>query len=300
MKNFVLYSALEEPHNITKDEFEKYTKNEYPFKQKSDDGIRYYATCPECENPIQIRGLYNKKSTAYGAHTGKDIEGLNPFNYENYIYCPRAIKGHHIPKDKRKLITTQKDIEIYNIIRDNFDLVIAYAKKHLGYYISNRYAKDMLEAYYNSSGWLYPHSTVNNIPFILCYLQVALNPYGLWIRKHSDFEKAVLRSADLQLIPIEDNKYYNKLIPKSNKYTKLTMMIYNHNFKEDNTGKLYESISICISKNISNTPDRYEWKDILEQKIVIPELEFIKFINFNHKYRDKELIEYAHKLMPVL
>lgn len=34
MKNFVLYSALEEPHNITKDEFEKYTKNEYPFKQK--------------------------------------------------------------------------------------------------------------------------------------------------------------------------------------------------------------------------------------------------------------------------
>lgn len=52
MKNFVLYSALEEPHNITKDEFEKYTKNEYPFKQKSDDGIRYYATCPECENPI--------------------------------------------------------------------------------------------------------------------------------------------------------------------------------------------------------------------------------------------------------
>ena len=107
MKNFVLYSALEEPHNITKDEFEKYTKNEYPFKQKSDDGIRYYATCPESE-----------------------IEGLNPFNYENYIYCPRAIKGHHIPKDKRKLITTQKDIEIYNIIRDNFDLVIAYAKKH--------------------------------------------------------------------------------------------------------------------------------------------------------------------------
>ena len=32
MKNFVLYSALEEPHNITKDEFEKYTKNEYPFR----------------------------------------------------------------------------------------------------------------------------------------------------------------------------------------------------------------------------------------------------------------------------
>ena len=72
MKNFVLYSSSEIPHKISKEEFEKYTKNQFPFKQNYGGKICYYATCPECENPIQIRGLYTSERK-YGAHTGKNI-----------------------------------------------------------------------------------------------------------------------------------------------------------------------------------------------------------------------------------
>ena len=128
MKDFVLYSSLETPHKICEKEFEKYTKSEFPFKQNHDGKTHYYATCPECENPIQIKGLYNCDRT-YGAHTGKTIGGLNPFNYLNYIYCPRSVQGQHVPKDVRKPVVSPKDIAVYNALRDNFDLAVAFAKK---------------------------------------------------------------------------------------------------------------------------------------------------------------------------
>lgn len=301
MKDFVLYSSLETPHTIAKDEFEKYTKSEFPFKQKYNGKNHYYATCPECENPIQLKGLYNG-DRKYGAHTGKDVNGLNPFNYLNYIYCPRAVQGRRVPKEVRKEVISPKDIAIYKTIRDNFDLAVVFAKKHLGYYISDDKAKECLATYYASQGWLYPHSTVNNIPFMLFYLQPAFNPYGLLIKKDSALEKSILNTQDLKLEPIsgKSSKYYNKLLPNSRQYMSLTMMLWNHQFKEDENGSLKESINVEICKDISQNPEIHEWQTLLDKKIKIPELEFVKFINSKATYRNSDLQDYAHQLMPTL
>lgn len=299
MKNFVLYSSLEVPHKISKEEFEKYTKSQFPFKQNIGGKICYYATCPECENPIQIRGLYTSERK-YGAHTGKNIIGFNPFNYENYIYCPRAVKGKHVKKEERKKVSSKKDIAVYNTLRDNFDLAVSYAKKHLGYFISDDEAKKCLETYYESQGWLYPHSTVNNIPFMLFYLQPAINPYGLLIRKGSELEKAILEVKDLKLESIsgKSKKYYNSLTRSGSHYISLTMMLWHHQFKEEESGLLNESINIEISKDISKKKEVHDWQTLVEQRIPIPELGFIKFINAKTVYRNKKLQDFAHKLMP--
>lgn len=301
MKDFVLYSSVETPHAISKKEFEKYTKSEFPFKQNYGSKNHYYATCPECENPIQIRGLYSS-DRKYGAHTGKDIPGLNPFNYLNYIYCPRSVKGRRVPKEVRKEVISPKDITIYNTVRDNFDLAVVFAKKHLGYYISDDKAKDCLATYYASQGWLYPHSTVNNIPFMLFYLQPAFNPYGLLIKKDSELEKSILNTKDLKLEPVsgKSSKYYNKLLPNSRQYMSLTMMLWNHQFKEDENGSLKESINVEICKDISQNPEIHEWQTLLDKKIKIPELEFVKFINAKTTHRNNDLKDYAHQLMPPL
>lgn len=301
MKNFVLYSSKETPHPISEDSFEEYTKSVFPFKQKIDGANKYYATCPECENPIQLKGLYNDSSQrVYGAHTGKDIKGLNPYIHENYIYCPRSVQGTTVPKDQRKEIVREKDIAIYNTIRENFDLVVSYAKTHLGYYISEKNAKECLRTYYASQGWLYPHSTVNNIPFMIFYLQCGTNPYGLWIRKESELEQSIIKCKDLQLETINDKagKYYNRLVPASHEYMVLTMMLHLHKCKEDNDGTLRESINIQISKDISKDTARHNWKDLVETKIDIPELEFVNFINSQKKYRNENLIQFAKELMP--
>jgi len=298
MKDFVLFRSSEMPHIICKENFEKYTKNEFPFKQIDNGNIHFYATCPECENPIQIKGLYNGKRV-YGAHTGKNIKGLNEFNYLNYKYCPRAVKGSHVPKDERKELSSQKDITVYKTIRNNFDLAVAFAKKHLGYYISNNKAKEALDAYYESQGWLYPHSSVNNIPFMLFYLQPAFNPYGLWIRKGGLLEKKILEVKDFELQDIEGNAgmFYRRLVTKSGgKYLKLTMMLWNHRFKENDNGNLEESIDIQICKDLGLKPEIHEWKEIINVTIKIPELDFSRFINSNKNIRDKDLLEYSNKL----
>lgn len=301
MKSFVLYSSLETPHGISQEEFEKYTKNEFPFKQNINGKTHYYATCPECENPIQIRGLYSG-DRKYGAHTGKGIKGLNEFNYQNYIYCPRAVQGTHVPREARKEVTSKKDIAIYNTVRESFDLAVGFAKKHLGFYISDARAKACLDTYYESQGWLYPHSSVNNIPFMLFYLQPAFNPYGLLVKKESELEKAVRKTGDLKLEPVngQSGKYYNKLLPDSRQYMPLTMMLWNHQFKEDEEGFLKESIYVQICKDISRNQERHEWRTLLDKKIEIPELEFVKFIHSRAAYRNKDLQEYACNIMPPL
>ena len=299
MKDFVLYHSSEIPHNISEEEFERHTKSEYPFKQNYDRKNHYFATCPECENTIQLKGLYSS-DRKYGTHTGKSINGFPPFNYLNYVYCPRSVQGRHVPKEARKEITSAKDIAVYNTVRENFDLALSFAKKHLGYYISDEKAMECLETYYASQGWLYPHSTVNNIPFILFYLQPAINPYGLWIKKDSELERAIMKVRDLSLNPVENraSKYYSKLLPNSNRYTSLTMMLWNHQFKENSDGVLQESINVEICKDVSTNPEMHEWKTLLDKKIMIPELEFVKFIHSDKVHRNKALRDYAYHLMP--
>lgn len=301
MKHFVLYSSSEMPHFISENEFEKHTKGEEPFIQKVDGVNRYFATCPECENPIQLKGLYTSERK-YGAHTGKSIKGLNPFNYMNYICCPRAVKGRHLPRESRKEIVSPKDIAIYNTVRDDFDLIVSFARKHLGFYITNTAAKRCLEHYYASQGWLYPHSTVNNIPFVLFYLGDNFNPHGLLVKKNSKLEKAVLNVADFKLVQTKGNlnKHYNKLLPNSDEYMILTMMLWNHRFAEKDDGMLNESISIEICKDISQNYDRHDWETLLNITIKLPEHEFVRFINSKNTYRDNDLLTFAQNLMKPL
>lgn len=115
-------------------------------------------------------------------------------------------------------------------------------------------------------------------------------------------EKAILKSKDLKL-EIVDGKagaYYSKLLPNSKKFMALTMMVWSHEFAENENGELHESVNLEICKNISDDPERYKWEELVEQKIEIPEAEFVKFINSSHKYRNEELVGYARQLMPPL
>ena len=88
-------------------------------------------------------------------------------------------------KEEEKNIIIEKNINIYNTVRNYFDKIIEFAELKFGFRISNTLARELIEVYYASESWLYPHSTVNNIPFMLLYLHPSVNPYGLWIRKDS-------------------------------------------------------------------------------------------------------------------
>lgn len=137
---------------------------------------------------------------------------------------------------------------------------------------------------------------------MIFYLQPALNPYGLFVKKGSKLEKAVLKTKNLKLEQINGKleRYYRKLLPDSQQYMPLTIMLWNHQFKEDENSSLKESINIEICKDVSQNPERHEWKTLVNQRISIPELGFVKFVNSKKHYRNKDLQDYAHQLMTPL
>ncbi|MCS5465580.1 hypothetical protein NWO25_19660 [Enterococcus lactis] len=52
----------------------------------------YYAICPECDNPIQIIGLYKETQESgrkpYGKHHKGTIPYLAKYSEEDYLECP--------------------------------------------------------------------------------------------------------------------------------------------------------------------------------------------------------------------
>ena len=194
-------------------------------------------------------------------------------------------------------VMSKKEIAIYKIIRDNFDLAVDFAREHLGYYISNGKAKKCLKTYFLSQCWTYPYSTVNNIPFMLFNFEPMINPDGLLIKKGSSLERTIRKTSDLKMEHIS-GLYYNKLLPNSRDGMPLAIILWNHQLDKTESSGLKESICIEISKDVSQNSMRPEWKTLINKKIKIPNDGFIKFINAKTVYRDKALQDFAHKLMP--
>ncbi len=194
-------------------------------------------------------------------------------------------------------VMSKKEIAIYKIIRDNFDLAVDFAREHLGYYISNDKAKKCLKTYFLSQYWRYPYSTVNNIPFMLFFFEPMINPDGLLIKKGSSLERTIRKTSDLKMEHISGLDY-NRLLPNSRDGMPLSIILWNHQLDKTESSGLKESICIEISKDVSQNYKRPEWKTLINKKIEIPNDGFIKFINAKTVYRDKELQNFAHKLMP--
>lgn len=194
-------------------------------------------------------------------------------------------------------VMSKKEIAIYKIIRDNFDLAVDFAREHLGYYISNGKAKKCLKTYFLSQCWTYPYSTVNNIPFMLFNFEPMINPDGLLIKKGSSLERTIRKTSDLKMEHIS-RLDYNKLLPNSRDGMPLAIILWNHQLDKTESSGLKESICIEISKDVSQNSMRPEWKTLINKKIKIPNDGFIKFINAKTVYRDKALQDFAHKLMP--
>lgn len=194
-------------------------------------------------------------------------------------------------------VMSKKEIAIYKIIRDNFDLAVDFAREHLGYYISNGKAKKCLKTYFLSQCWTYPYSTVNNIPFMLFNFEPMINPDGLLIKKGSSLERTIRKTSDLKMEHISGLDY-NKLLPNSRDGMPLAIILWNHQLDKTESSGLKESICIEISKDVSQNSMRPEWKTLINKKIKIPNDGFIKFINAKTVYRNKKLQDFAHKLMP--
>lgn len=295
MKKFKIHQGVYEAHNISRENFEKLTKNKEPYCQNGKDGTkRYFGICPACDNPIVLVGLYTKDESfrPYGKHSSKGVKKSAPHNEQAYQFCPYAIKNYSAPlrTDLRKNVT---DFErsIYYTVRNYFDKVIYILQQDTGILISETFAREILKDYLASRGWMYRWAALYNIPWIVLYMRGGFSPYGKFIRKESDVWKW---TADEKNIILVDGSVKGFAKLTTAQFARYNFMFWKHR-RQLRNDEISETIDIEISKETPNG-----WKTLAENSIAINENRFLHLISSEEalKIRDQRYLDIAKEMMP--
>ncbi len=92
MNVFKTNPGLEEEHLISEENFTKFTGRKEPYIERTENGDKYYAVCPECDNPIIIVGMFYTLKP-YGRHHKGSIRGLAEYNEKDYLNCSYSMTG---------------------------------------------------------------------------------------------------------------------------------------------------------------------------------------------------------------
>lgn len=181
---------------IERHEFEARTQHSPIYYRKNTSGeICQFAICPACNGPAQIIGLYKKLANTdkpYGKHVNYSLNNLAPYIQENYNYCPfRAQKETYNKRTKKKDDGGLSRLIIQKLVL-KFDKIVYFISKFIGIYISENLAKTMLDDYFSSKAYLYPGSTLINLPLMLVYFMRSQTLFGRILKDNEDLERALM------------------------------------------------------------------------------------------------------------
>ncbi len=299
MHNFKTKTGISRIYEINKEEFELVTAQKKPYYSYNENNeLVQYAVCPICDNPIQILGFYKAlKNTdkPYGKHLKRSINGLADYNQQAYDFCPYANKNKNVNRYSRKSHLTDFERNIYNLLRDHFDRVIYVLAKQIDIKISNHLAKQMLITYVKGKGWLYPWSTLNNLPWVFGHLTWSKPLFGQPILKDSPIYLTILNKCPAaKFVPYQYNGKYDVLLSKEGMHLDLNYCIIVHNRSVENK-ELIETLKFVVSEgSIENK------KEIFVKTLTVDQTYFLNLVNLSKEksYRNNKLIEIAKEIMP--
>ncbi len=239
----------------------------------------YYAVCPECDNPIQIIGLFKNTVEAgkkpYGRHNKGSIPNLAKYCEDDYLMCSYSKtiwkKSFTVPNKR----SHNSEIAKRNLalMKAQFDRVIYLLSKDIDIDISYDLAREMLISYIADEGWLYRTATMNNLPWTLLETCCAIKLFGRKILRNSDLHKALQKKCDnLRFEGEENNKYVKVLNRTKTDFIDLSFIFCNHK-KTLVEGRLVETIVFSVSQG--NAPNIVE---IYKKKIEINTSYFLNHI----------------------
>lgn len=298
MRRFKIAQGNAEPYEITKEDFEKYTRKMKPYVMVGKDGqTRYFGICPACDNPIQLIGLYKKLENTdkpYGRHYNRDA-AIAAHNELLYKYCPYASHIYSVTKDDKKTELTDFERNIYCTIRDYFDRAIFLLENVTGLKINETNAERILRAYLASEGYMYYGATYYNIPWMLLYFCTAQPVYGKLVREGSPLYNMLKDRKDVSLVRYKDSQYYQ--VDKTGSWLDLQYSFISHKRKIVDD-EVREDICFQLSSLDRNGLPVRETEMILD----INECRFPKLIHSRkaEKHRNDKLLQMAKSCMPDL
>lgn len=205
--------------------FETYSQHSSTYYRKNAVGeMCHFAVCPACNGPVQVIGLYKKLANTdrpYAKHVSHSISNLATYIQENYNYCPFRAKREVYSKATRKVNDGGLHQFIVQKLISKFDKIILFISKKTGIFISLTLAESMLDDYFSSRAYLYPGSTLLNLPLMLAYFMRSRTLFGRIIQGNEKLEQSLIST---KLIGLKDKKVVNL----SNKHKSLTFYFLKH------------------------------------------------------------------------
>lgn len=302
MKFFKTKPSYNAPrYEITPAMFEKKTNNKFPFEQISGRNrtISLYGICPSCLNPIQLIGMSaQSKINPYGKHTGKDIIGLPPWKQTKYEYCPFSEPNKHRQIDEDELLPdiTEEVIELYNMLKDNFDRAVYVVQKSTDIRCTPNFWERSLKQYLENHAYLYPWLMDSNLPYIFAMKGMThCNIYGQRVKTDSDLYEKLKKHKYINFVASNPTNDEYQIITSKGGYLNLEFRFTGHRQIAQKDAVLKECVQFCVDDLISG-------KTIYEKTIEFDETYFTNIINSptSEQYRNKKLLEIANDLMKPL
>lgn len=251
-----------------------------------------YGICPYCDSPVQLLGIFRKIETKpYGKHCGKDIPNVGRHHQSVFEYCPYNSHKRAVSKTDRRKDVTERDIKIYNLIKEHFDQIIYILKKDCDVYISHGRARKILEMAKIRTVWQYPEIDEANLPWIILYLYDEINIYGQYIRIDSELHKALIKH-NIKFEPEDKVKGFVR-VGKQDKNITWNYSFAIHKRYVNKDGCFKEYIKAVVTK-----PNLNGLVKIYEKKIPINHQRFYNLMNSENapKYRNEELLKIAQEV----
>lgn len=297
MDCFKLKPGLGKIYNISEEVFSEVTGEKEPYCVHGAAKVSYYAVCPECENPIQLAGLFKGTIEAgrkpYGRHNKGDIPGLAKYCEEDYLLCSYANPAWKKQYRKRSAnsVVGKKTLVI---MKSQFDRVIYILSKELCMKISYALARLLLNSYITAEGWLYYNATLNNLPWILLLANSSHPLFGRWILKESELYHALEKECvNVGFVNSEDGKYAKVVSTDDKKFLDIHFHMYNHQ-KNVTEEHLSESVDFRVYEG--NAPNI---RTIYKKTIEIDTGYFMNLINMpeSRAKRNEQYLNIARELI---
>lgn len=302
MKYFKSCAARTAPrYEVTEDNFTAATERKYPYEQVNKQSkIQQYGICPSCLNPVQLIGILHEIiPTPYGKHTGKRIPDLAQWNQRKYEYCPYASKNERRePDDEERLPEIDESIiELYDLLRSQFDRVVYILGKELGIQCTSYFWRTALNQYLVNRAYCYPWLSEANLPYIFAYFGIRHQRlYKQKILVNSPLYEVLAAFPDADFIKNDNtSSKYEQLINKDGQFLNLHFRFTDHKQSASNGQTLRESMLFFVDDRNTDTT-------IYQQKIEFEESYFMNIINKteNENKRQQWLLDISADIMQPL
>lgn len=157
--------------------FHAKTSKKYPWFQERDGKVRHYATCPECDNPIQVINLdvdsrvdaSGRSLPLYAKHTAFSVPSIADYDEDAYNECglanPRSFNG-----TERRPVRSRFADEVLQLLVREPDALHIIAERFLDAYIPDEVFAGMLKQFALQQGHLYRAVTTSNLPYAVLYM----------------------------------------------------------------------------------------------------------------------------------